>query len=378
MTRDRRTPGTRRFPCSQCGAQLRFAPGSDALTCEHCGHTTEIQATAELIREYDFREALQQLATASPADALPATRCENCAAQFEFDQHVHSGECPFCGTQIVRGTGADKHIKPKSLLPFLIDEPAAREHYQEWVAGLWFAPGKLKRYARDDQRLTGVYVPYWTYDSHTRSSYTGQRGDAYTVSQSYTVVVNGRRERRTRQVTKIRWTPVRGQVARNFDDVLVGASRSLPRKITSRLAPWDLDSLVPYNEEYLSGFRSEIYQVALDEGFDLAVKIMDRVIRRDVCRDIGGDQQRITNLHTSHSETRYKHLLLPVWSAGFRYRSKVFRFVINGRTGKVQGERPYSYLKIALAVLLGLAAAAALVVALDESGALKELMWQLG
>ncbi|MEO1574402.1 MAG: primosomal protein N' (replication factor Y) - superfamily II helicase [Pseudomonadota bacterium] len=377
MPRQSPAPGADRFPCRQCGALQVYRPGTAALECSYCGHRSAIEVRDGLIVEYDFDEALRTLADAPPAGHRPSTQCENCAAEFDFDEHVHAGECPFCGTQIVEGTGVNRHIKPESLLPFSVNEQAALQAYRKWIGKLWFAPGALKRHARQEQKLTGVYVPYWTYDSHTSTRYQGQRGDNYTVQQSYTTVENGRTVRRTRTVTKIRWRPVSGRVQRFFDDVLVGATLSLPRKITDRLRPWDLGNLEPYNEKYLSGFRSEVYQVDLDEGFDQAVSIMNGVIRGDVARDIGGDHQRITHLHTDHRDTTFKHLLLPVWSAAFRFRKKTYRFVVNGRTGKVQGERPYSVIKIALAVILGAAAAGALLYVANESGALDQLLRNL-
>jgi DNA-directed RNA polymerase subunit RPC12/RpoP len=370
-------PGDQRFPCEQCGALLLFVPGSTELACGYCGHRTPIELRDDLIVEYDFKEALRTLADAAPAGRRPSTQCENCAAEFDFDEHVHAGECPFCGTQIVGGTGVNRHIKPESLLPFNIDEQAALTAYKRWIAKLWFAPGAMKAHARQDHRLTGVYIPYWTYDSQTQTRYHGQRGDNYTVPQSYTTVENGRTVRRTRMVTKIRWRSVSGRVQRFFDDVLIGASLSLPRKITDRLAPWDLENLTGYDEKFLSGFRSEIYQVDLDEGFSQAVRVMDRIIRSDVARDIGGDHQRITNLDTRHRDTTFKHILLPVWSAGFRFRSKTYRFVVNARTGKVQGERPYSVVKIALAVIAGAIAAAAVFYVANETGALDQVLRSL-
>ena len=126
---------------------------------------------------------------------------------------------------------------------------------------------RLSRYARDDNDLNGVYVPYWTYDSDTVTAYSGQRGDVYYVKERYVTYQNGRRVTRTRSVPKVRWTPVSGRTRRHFDDVLVGATRTLPRKITDWLQPWDLQNLVPFTEEYLSGFSSEVYQVNLDRGF---------------------------------------------------------------------------------------------------------------
>lgn len=365
---------TRRFPCEQCGALVTFEPGSNELVCDYCNHRTPIDRAEGLIREYNLKEALSWLSKAGPAAERPATQCESCAAEFDFDRHVHSGECPFCGTPIVVGTGSSKHIKPRSLLPFRITENEAEEQFRKWLKGLWFAPGKMKRHARKDAALAGVYVPFWTYDSQTNTQYVGERGDAYMVPQSYTTVENGRRVRRTRMVRKVRWRPVRGRVRRFFDDVLVGATRSLPRKITDSLLPWDLENLTPYNEKYLSGFQSEVYQVDLDQGFDVAVDVMNGIIRRDIARDIGGDHQRIHHADTRHSSTTFKHVLLPVWSAGFRYGDKTYRFVVNGRTGKVRGERPYSIWKIAFTALAAIAAVVLIMAVADESGALDRLL----
>ncbi|MBN2842361.1 MAG: hypothetical protein JXM68_04680, partial [Sedimentisphaerales bacterium] len=133
----------------------------------------------------------------------------------------------------------------------------------------------------------------------------------------------------------------------------------------------DLDQLIPYDESYLSGFRSEYYQVDLNEGFDHAKQGMDSAIYRDIAYDIGGDHQRIHQVNTRHSGTTYKHCLLPVWSAAFRYRNKSYRFVINGRTGEVQGERPYSWWKIGFAALAALLLAAGAYFYLESTGALQ-------
>ena len=161
------------------------------------------------------------------------------------------------------------------------------------------------------------------------------------------------------RVPKIRWRRVRGRVARFFDDVLVLASRSLPKRYTDALQPWDLSALTPYQPEFLAGFRAEAYTVALEEGHAEARAQMARVIERDVRFDIGGDRQRIHDIRTDVSDVTFKHILLPVWLAAYKYRGKSYRFVVNGQTGRVQGERPWSAIKIAVAVVLGLLLAGA-------------------
>ena len=160
--------------------------------------------------------------------------------------------------------------------------------------------------------------------------------------------------------------------------MLVGATRTLPRAILDRLEPWDLPNLVPYNESYLSGFQSEIYQVDLDEGFEQARGIMDSRIYHAILSDIGGDQQRVNSLETQHAATTFKHVLLPVWSAAFRYNGETYRFVINGRNGKTQGERPYSVVKIVFAALLGISLLGGLGYFMDKAGVFEQMMQQGG
>ncbi|MCK5356001.1 MAG: primosomal protein N' (replication factor Y) - superfamily II helicase [Methyloprofundus sp.] len=363
---------TDQFPCSECGAMLKYKPGTQHQTCEYCGQQNDITESQESIQEYDFHAALQQLESSEATIVIEQIHCDACGANFKFSANLNAGQCPFCGTDIVANPEEHKLIIPESLLPFLIDNRVAKEKFRAWLKGLWFAPNKLKKYARDDAKLIGVYIPYWTYDSNTASSYSGARGDTYYVNERVTFQRDGRTVTETRQVPKIRWTNVRGHVSRFFDDVLISASSSLPRDIINELEPWDLANLVPFEKKYISGFQSEVYQVGLDEGFKYAGQVMDDTIRRDIAYDIGGDHQRIHQVNTQHSNITFKHCLLPIWSAAFLYRDKSYRFVVNGRTGEVQGERPYSHWKIAFAVIAGLIIVGGGITYLQQSGAFEQ------
>jgi len=192
----------------------------------------------------------------------------------------------------------------------------------------------------------------------------------YYIERYVTVMTDKGPRRQLQRIPQIRWTPVRGRVRRFFDDVLVVASKSLPKGVADALEPWDLHAMVPYTESYLAGFRAEGYTIDLRDGFAGGRAKMDLQIRRDVRFDIGGDQQRVQAVDTEFGDVTFKHILLPVWIAAYRYRSKTYRFVINGRSGRVYGERPYSIVKIAVAVILGAMAMAILLTALYASGAL--------
>ena len=195
-------------------------------------------------------------------------------------------------------------------------------------------------------------MPFWTYDANTTSNYTGMQGIYYYVTESYT---DSEGRTQTRQVQRTRWFPASGTVNNVFDDVLVVASGSLPEALANELEPWDIDALVPYNDSYLSGFITESYKTDLKTGFEKAKMQMQNTIKTTVMHDIGGDVQQITSLDSAYNDIMFKHILLPVWLSSYKYNDKVYRFLINARTGEVQGERPYSTMKIALAVIAVLA-----------------------
>jgi hypothetical protein len=206
----------------------------------------------------------------------------------------------------------------------------------------------LKNFARPDA-IQGVYLPFWTYDSHTTSFYTGERGEYYYVTETYYETdAKGQQVARTRQVRHTKWSSVSGNVERWFDDIMVPATVSISPNRLEQLEPWDLAELRPYDPAFLSGFKAQRYQVDLASGFQRVKQIAAAVIENDVRADIGGDEQRIGNVSTEYSAITFKHLLLPVYTGAYRFNQKVFQIVVNGRTGEILGDRPYNVWKIVL------------------------------
>ena len=342
--------------CKNCAGKLQFAPGTNQLKCPYCGTENEIEASAEVIEELDFEKFIKEFEKDSPVREIATIKCDGCGAETTFNPNVVSDSCPFCGSpQVVKNASLTHNIKPKDILPFAIDQEKAYTEFRNWIKKLWFAPDKLKRFARQQEKLSGMYIPYWTYDSQTSTDYEGERGTDYQTTEPYTTTENGKIVTKTRTVTHTNWTSVSGHVDKIFDDILSVASNTLPKEYVDKLEPWDLEHLVSFNEKYLSGFITESYQVDLKDGFEDAKIKMTAAIRQSVCVDIGGDHQRIHSLKTVYNNITFKHILMPVWISAYMFKDKIYRFLINGRTGEVQGERPYSIVKIVSAVLLILA-----------------------
>jgi len=342
MSPETRQEGTQ-FPCRKCGSRLVYAPATADLECVSCGARVPIPALEGRVEEHDLQAALADgLAAEATVESLTVT-CSSCGAQSTLAAGVAADHCPFCGTAFVATALSTRSLKPHWLLPFRIGLEDARTRFRAWVASLRFAPNRLAREARAGN-VDGLYVPYWTFDAETVSRYTGSRGKNRTETS-----VSSDGKQVTRTVTD--WTSVQGTVAKDFDDVLVIASRSLPDEKADGLRPWDLESLTPYRDEFVAGFRAETYQVGLPEGYEKAKVVMASGIEEAIRRHIGGDSQRIGTVQTTYGRTTFKHVLLPIWISSYRFGGKTFRFLVNARTGEVQGERPYSWVKIAIAAI---------------------------
>ena len=214
-------------------------------------------------------------------------------------------------------------------------------------------------------KAESIYVPYWTFDSDTNTKYTGQRGEDYQETEHYT---DSEGNRKTRTHTRTNWYHTSGHVSRHFDDTPIPATVSVLPDYLDRLQ-WDFASLASYDPGYLSGHRAQTYQVSLEEGFERFREIADSVIRGDVRSDIGGDRQRIGSLDTSYSKVTFKHILVPVYAGAYKFKSKTYQVIVNGRTGEVYGERPYSAAKIGclIAAILALIVFIVLVISVIQS-----------
>lgn len=337
-----------RFLCSACGANMVFNPQNGLLTCSYCGYAQAIE-TEGTVEEKSYEEFLRPEAMQLQPMAIDAMQvgCASCGAIVNFTPPETARECDFCGAKIVaQPKVADPLIAPEGVLPFRVTTPQANAALKSWISSRWFAPSKLKDFARPD-KISSIYIPYWTYDAFSRTAYDGERGEHYYETVSYTE--NG--EQKSRQVQHTNWYPASGAIERQFDDVSVPATKSLPQNYLDALEPWDFAELKSYEPAFLSGHKAQTYQIALPQGFERFKQIATGVILSDVCQDIGGDQQRVHHVSTDFSGITFKHLLLPVYAGAYQFGGKTFQIVVNGRTGEVQGARPYSWLKIAAFVL---------------------------
>lgn len=352
--------GSDTYQCMNCGAALKYKPDTDFLHCDYCGTNTPIESKkVEEVHELDFEQYAQNFEKLN-TQTTKIIGCRKCGAESTFNESVKSAACPYCTTPLIESdTHEERLIRPSYLLPFKIEGRDTHKHLETWLKRLWFAPNKLKKQAIQTNQLQGVYIPCWTYDAQTETDYSGQKG------VNYTTTVGTGKNRRT--VTRTRWYFCDGHVSLFFDDVMVPASGMISRDIMNKINNWDSMNMVEADNRFLSGFITEKYVMNMNNGYDLARQIMNSEIDYAIRRDIGGDHQRITAKNTHFSEVKFKLILLPVYMSSYIYKNKLYHFFLNGRTGRLTGDRPYSPIKIAIAIIIGIVALIAFILLLNSN-----------
>lgn len=342
--------------CNGCGALLYFIPGSGNLKCDHCGVSNPIATdqTSTIIKSFDYELFISKTNQHKTTDDQKVVKCSSCGSETVLSSFTTSDKCSFCTAPLVLSPeNGQQYVPPHYILPFEINKELAIHNFQNWLNKLWWTPNDLIKQVKDStSSLQGVYLPYWTFDTNTSSAFNGSRGDYYYTTENYTVTENGKTENRTRQVQHTRWTTVTGQVSNIFHDLIVPASKSLPPKTLEDLAPWNFKLLVKFDERYMSGFRSETYQIDPQQAFVFASEQTKERIRATIESKIGGDEQRISGFYTDFNKRAIKYIMLPVWVSAYAYDKKIYQFTVNASTGEVIGERPLSWTKIILFVFM--------------------------
>ncbi len=325
------------------------------LACPSCGFATDID-TSQLPppTEHDLASTMTQLralqaagATAPQVEGEKEIVCQSCGGHTTFSGTLTAVRCPYCATPIQRNDiqDAPARLPIDGVLPFQVDEKTAKGALDKWINGRWFAPTEFKKY-NETGSFTSLYAAAFTYDAETVTDYTGQRGEEYTVT------VGSGDDRHTE--TRVNWYPASGRVANSFDDIPVLANTGFDEKRVRALEPWPTGMAKPFSPEYVAGHLSRTYDLDAEQKLPEAQAVMEPQIESTIRRDIGGDQQRINNKSISFLELSFKHLLLPIWLLTVIYEAKPFQVFINGVTGEVQGQRPWSKVKIAAAVVAAL------------------------
>ncbi len=298
--------------CPNCGAEAPTAPASPGGQAE-----TPVAASSgsALVLPHQFT-------------------CEGCGASMSFDPTVQSLRCPYCGSAKLEVEGPRKILKPEKLIPFEITFQEVEQRLRRYLSSNPFRPNDLL----SEGTLVSaraVFVPCWVFSANTHTYWTADTD----------VLPPGSRGK---------WRPLFGEHQARYDGMLIPASRVLQKEELRSIGSFDLRRARDVRAEILEKFFVEVFTVPRKYARQWAIEEIRRQ-EAEACRQLflsGRIRNLRTNVRITHLTGR--PILLPVWVLAYRYRGKLYRFLINGQTGQVGGQVPVSWVKVAGVIALGL------------------------
>jgi Zn finger protein HypA/HybF involved in hydrogenase expression len=346
------------MPTPATTAELAHTAAPQGHACANCGSPVD-----QHDRFCNVCGAPQSPGVATPglkeeAAALNTrtVECKNCGAKLTLPADQRSITCPFCDSNMVVESTSDQTGRqpPEFIIGFAITPPQALEKFRQWLrtSGM-FRPGDLST-AKIEEKLRGVYVPFWSFSMLAQSQWTAQVGEHWYRTETYTTIVDGKPVTQTRTVTETEWWDLAGQHHNYYSGYLVSGSRGLPQNYAEQIKPFRLESLKRYQPYFLAGWLCEEYSVVRDQALPLCQNEFLRWERRNVENFLPGDTHSHVLVNCEFSDVNSDLILLPVYLLSYRYGDKLYRFLLNGQTGKTAGDKPYSQIRIGMAVAIGI------------------------
>ena len=279
-----------------------------------------------------------------------------------IDPRQRSYHCPFCGSNYVveftpQQTGRQA---PEFVIGFAVTPDQALQRFRQWLGrNSWFRPRDL-RAAEVEGKLRGVYIPFWSFSMLAESRWSAAIGEHWTETETYTTQENGKTVTKTRQVTRTEWWDLSGGHHEYYSGYLISGSRGLAQRDADRIAPFHLAALKRYAPDYLAGWLCEEYSVERQAAEQASRRAFEEMERQNVVDFLPGDTYNDLQTNTEFSRIGSDLILLPIYLLSYRYRDKLYRFLLNGQTGKADGDKPVSAWRVGLTIGISVLLAAAL------------------
>ena len=307
----------------------------------------DADGTVPAERGQEMTWAELQAAFSAGGEKLENTRiyvCRFCGAAIETDGTAAATHCPYCDNELILSDQLTGSLKPNAIIPFAVDKNAAIEAVKNHFKGKKLLPGDFAA-AHKLGKITGVYVPFWLFDSGidgsvninaTNVRHYSDSDYNYTETKHYLVSLDG---------------------AMAFSKIPVDGSEKMDDDLMDALEPFDYSGLKEFDPAYLSGFLADRFDDDPDETLPRASSRMQKSAEQ-VFLGCASEfaTASIKNENLKLVDPSVKYVLLPVYLLNLKYKDKNYRFAVNGQTGKVVGELPISkltsFLHISLAFII--------------------------
>ncbi|MBR5181233.1 MAG: TFIIB-type zinc ribbon-containing protein [Clostridiales bacterium] len=327
--------------CANCGSNLFFDTDHAALMCGNCGSVFDpetLDRTGSFALTNPEKDYDNETEMSEDDKRRHEIVCNSCGAQIVTDENTSSTFCAFCGSPAIVTRRLTREFKPDYIIPFAFGKEKAISIFKTHCEDIAHLP---KNYINDEvlSKLTGIYVPTWIISTEVEARLCGIARVGKVTDHMYEYSGTGATSadnysQRIYAKAKFR-----------LKDIPFDGEKKLPDRLMSAAEPFDFTDLVPFRPEYLQGYFAEKYD---EQPLDMTDKIYRRLDKYALevsdTLDLGYDK---FTPDYSASRTRYKnqvikYALLPIWFLTLEYKGIKYQYIVNGQTGKVSGEFPYS------------------------------------
>lgn len=349
-------PALIEYKCPNCGGSIEFNAGGQNMKCPYCD--TEFDVAA--LKEYEL--AMQEDTgdnfdwnvggaefSGSETEGMKVYTCQSCGGQIVADETTSASACPYCDSPVVMTGQFKGGLRPDVVIPFRIGKEAAEEALKNHLKGKFLLPRSFSSENRLEE-IKGVYVPFWLFDcdAEAHMRYRATRINSWT-SGNY-------------RYTETQHFLVTRDGEISFDKVPADGSTKMPDDFSQSVEPFDYSGCEVFSPAYLAGYLADKYDVTADQGAEIANKRIHNsteAMFRNTVKGYASVTQETSNIRLKRGQALYA--LLPVWVLSTNYRGRIYRFAMNGQTGKFVGELPTDMKRLLLLFALITAAVTGLV-----------------
>lgn len=247
-----------------------------------------------------------------------------------YDAQAQGLRCPFCGSEDLEKKRDEKSLSPRRVVPFRVGRSEAEAAMRKCLESGFWRPANLAAQAAIVE-MTAVYVPYWVFRAKVHAFWTADTSD-------------------TPSGARADWYPLTGEHSEEFSDLLIGASGVLTVGETASIQPYDLGQAVPPEQVDLDNVTVERFSLQRKYARPAARQALEARIQQEVDRRYVPGRSRNVHANVRVESMSSEPVLLPAWIMAYRFQDKVYRFLVNGQTGKAAGQAPTSLGKVLLIV----------------------------
>lgn len=284
--------------------------------------------------------------TEAPIDLV----CEACGAKLVVAPTQRTVRCPYCDlSSVIDRPATSDRPDPVFVIGFSVDRPQARTRLRDHLRGHRWAPKGLR--TATAERIDGIYVPAYLYSATGDSRYQAEIGENYTVKEF------DAKRKSWRRVTRTEYRSLQGNHRCHVDDTLVTASQGVPNRELEAIEPFDLGGLRRFSPAMVAGWAAEEPSTSREASLELAHGEARTDLGRRLHRFMPGDSHHSLRFSTELVHEAMDLVALPVWVCSVRWRRDrdPVRLLVNGQTGRVAGDVPVSWAKVAAVIGVGLA-----------------------